>query len=127
MDFTPIIPTDMRGNINESLMIKTEQLIEKSAALAGSHTPQLINTLKEHLLTVNSYYSNLIESEGTRISDIERAMKNDYSHDIKIEKLQRLSVAHIDVKKRLSLHSMRIRLYLLTAKLLYLGFIKVFI
>ena len=101
MDFTPIIPTDMRGNINESLMIKAEQLIEKSAALAGSHTPQLINTLKEHLLTVNSYYSNLIESEGTRISDIERAMKNDYSHDIKIEKLQRLSVAHIDVQKEI--------------------------
>ena len=101
MDFTPIIPTDLRGNISESLMIKAEMLLEKSAALAGSHTPQLIDTLKEHLLTVNSYYSNMIESEGTRISDIERAMKNEYSDDAKIQKLQRLSVAHIDVQKEI--------------------------
>ena len=101
MDFIPIIPTDLRGNISEALMIKSEMLLEKSAALAGSHTPQLIDTLREHLLTVNSYYSNMIESEGTRISDIERAMKNDYSSDEKTQKLQRLSVAHIDVQKEI--------------------------
>ncbi len=101
MNFTPIIPTDMRGNISEALMIKAELLMEKSAALAGSHTPQLIDALQEHLLTVNSYYSNMIESEGTRISDIERAMKNEYSTDEKIQKLQRLSVAHIDVQKEI--------------------------
>ena len=101
MNFTPIVPTDMRGNISEALMIKAELLMEKSAALAGSHTPQLIDTLQEYLLTVNSYYSNMIESEGTRISDIERAMKNEYSDDEKTQKLQRLSVAHIDVQKEI--------------------------
>lgn len=102
MDFSPIIPTDMKGNISEALLIKSEKLLLNSATLVGSHTPQILNAVKELLFTVNSYYSNKIESEGTRIADIERAMKKDYSADKKTKNLQMLSVAHIEVQKEIS-------------------------
>ena len=41
----------------------------------------------------------LFRSEGTRIIDIEKAMKQDYSKDIKKRNLQLLSLAHIEVQK----------------------------
>ncbi|MCW8953414.1 MAG: Fic family protein, partial [Sulfurimonas sp.] len=99
MNFTPIAPTDINGNINSSLTSKADELLIQSAKLTGTHTPQIIQTVKNLLYTVNSYYSNKIESQSTHIIDIERAMQNDYSKDTKERNLQILSLAHIEVQK----------------------------
>lgn len=45
--------------------------------------------------TMNSYYTNRIEGEHTRPSDIERALLQDYSANADIARKQRLAVAHI--------------------------------
>jgi len=99
MDFTPIAPTDIRGNIDSSLLEKANHLLLEAAKLEGSHTSQILQALKNLLYTVNSYYSNKIESEGTHIIDIERAMAQEYSQDTKKRNLQILSLAHISVQK----------------------------
>ena len=99
MNFTPIAPTDINGNINPSLLDKASQLLVEAAKLEGSHTPQILQAVKDLLYTVNSYYSNKIESEGTHIIDIERAMQQEYSKDTKKRNLQILSLAHIEVQK----------------------------
>lgn len=99
MNFTPIAPTDINGNINSTLISKADELLIQSAKLTGTHTTQIIQAVKNLLYTVNSYYSNKIESEGTHIIDIERAMQNDYSKDTKERNLQILSLAHIEVQK----------------------------
>ncbi|MDF1876001.1 Fic family protein [Sulfurimonas sp. SAG-AH-194-I05] len=99
MNFTPIVPTDTKGNIDPVLLEKADKLLLEAAKLEGSHTPQVLQAVKDLLYTVNSYYSNKIESEGTHIIDIERAMQQDYSKDTKKRNLQILSLAHIEVQK----------------------------
>ena len=104
MNFTPIAPTELKGDIDKSLLVKADKLLVESAKLTGSHTPQVLQAVKELLYTVNSYYSNKIESEGTHIVDIERAMRQEYSKDTKKKNLQLLSLAHIAVQKEIERH-----------------------
>ena len=99
MNFTPIAPTDIYGNIDPKLLEKANDLLIEAAKLEGSHTPQILQAVKELLYTVNSYYSNKIESEGTHIVDIEKAMQQVYSKDTKKRNLQILSLTHIEVQK----------------------------
>ena len=99
MSFTPIAPTDIKGNVEPSLLLKADKLLVEAAKLEGSHTPQILQAVKNLLYTVNSYYSNKIESEGTHIIDIERAMQQKYSTDTKKRNLQILSLTHIEVQK----------------------------
>ncbi|QSZ43148.1 Fic family protein (plasmid) [Sulfurimonas aquatica] len=99
MSFTPIAPTDIKGNIDSALLDKANKLLIEAAKLEGSHTPQILQAVKNLLYSVNSYYSNRIESESTHIIDIEKAMQQDYSKDIKKRNLQILSLTHIEVQK----------------------------
>ena len=48
---------------------------------------------------MNCYYSNLIEGHDTHPVDIERALKNDYSHEAGKRNLQLEAKAHITVQK----------------------------
>ena len=100
MDFTPIVPVSSGGNIPQDLLDKAEQLLMSSVALTGGHPAQTLAAVREHLRTINSYYSNKIESEGTRPQDTERAMKKDFSSDKKKRSLQMLSLAHIQTQKK---------------------------
>ena len=99
MNFTPIAPTDINGNIDLNLLAKANLLLVEAAKLEGSHTPQILQAVRDLLYTVNSYYSNKIESEGTHIIDIQKAMKQEYSSDTKKRNLQMLSLTHIVVQK----------------------------
>jgi Fic family protein len=47
---------------------------------------------------MNCYYSNLIEGHDTHPVDIERAMKNDYSSDVRKRNLQMEARAHVAVQ-----------------------------
>jgi len=98
MDFTPIIPTELNGNVDQQLLIKAERVCTQSAMLIGTYNINIINELKVLLRKVNSYYSNKIESEGTHPIDIEKAMRKDYSTDEKSKNLQLLSLAHIQTQ-----------------------------
>jgi len=99
MNFTPIAPTDIKGSIDSALLDKANFLLLEAAKLEGSHTPQILQAVKNLLYRVNSYYSNKIESEGTHIIDIEKAMRQEYSQNTKEKNLQILSLAHIQVQK----------------------------
>jgi len=48
---------------------------------------------------MNCYYSNLIEGHDTHPIDIERALKNDYSHDPRKRDLQLEAKAHIAIQQ----------------------------
>lgn len=60
MNFTPIAPTDIKGKINDSFLVKANKLLLESSKLEGSHTPQILQAVRDLLYTVNSYYSNCI-------------------------------------------------------------------
>ncbi len=95
MDFTPIIPQELNGNIDNELLIKAEQVCTQSAQMVGNYNIKVINEIKDLLRMVNSYYSNKIESEGTHPLNIEKAMREEYSDNEKAKNLQLLSLAHI--------------------------------
>ncbi|MDD2791388.1 MAG: Fic family protein [Sulfurimonas sp.] len=99
MYFTPILPIDIKGNLDQELLSLAEEVCIKSAALSGSHNMHILHSIKDLLRKTNSYYSNKIESEGTHPLDIEKAMRKDFSSDKHEKKLQLLSLAHIDVQK----------------------------
>ncbi len=99
MDFTPIAPIDIKGNVDSSLIERADQLIIDSAKLTGSYSQIIIDTIRDQLRITNSYYSNRIESEGTHPLEIEAAMKRKFSDDAKARDLQMLSLAHIETQQ----------------------------
>ncbi|MBT5491012.1 Fic family protein [bacterium] len=99
MDFTPIIPTQLNGIVDQELLVLAEEVCTKSAMLVGTHNIHVINGIQDLLRKVNSYYSNKIESEGTHPIDIDKAMRQEYSQDKKAKNLQLLSLAHISTQR----------------------------
>lgn len=73
-------------------------IYRESASLEGFLHPITRNEVTRLLRHINSYYSNRIEGEHTTPADIERAVKKEYSKDENIKRLQRLSIAHIEVQ-----------------------------
>lgn len=101
MTFTPIAPTNMGGEFDDELLLWSERICMKSAALVGGHNQDVIDEVRELLRITNSYYSNRIESEGTHPINIEKAMRKEFSQDQNEQKLQKLSVAHIYVQRKI--------------------------
>jgi len=101
MPFTPPLPTTMQGSMPHELVSLAEEVWLKSAKLSGSYSPHVLNSIKELLRKVNSYYSNRLESEGTHPVDIERAMRKDFDVDEKKRNLQQLSLAYIETQKEI--------------------------
>ena len=99
MYFTPILPVDIKGNLDQELLSLCEEVCIRSSSLQGNHNQHIINSIKELLRITNSYYSNVIESVGTHPIDIEKAMKKQFSLDDKNKRLQQLSLAHINVQR----------------------------
>jgi len=75
--------------------------VELAAASAGfrrSLPPGVMNALAELVRAMNCSYSNLIEGHDTHQVDIERALRNDYSADLKKRNLQLEAKAHVTVQ-----------------------------
>lgn len=98
---TPIIPETEHYPLKQEILNKAENIIIESAKLTGNLNHNIILSIKENLRTINSYYSNKIESEGTHPIDIERAMKNHFSDNNNKKNMQHLSLVHINVQKYL--------------------------
>src|SRR3990172_4696894 len=75
------------------------KLAQKSAKLGGLLHPVTRRSVVELVRQMNSYYSNLIEGHNTHPSDIERALRQDYSEDPAKRALQLESKAHIEVQR----------------------------
>ena len=74
-------------------------VIQKSATLGSRQHHVTLNSLRELLRIINSYYSNLIEGHNTHPYDIVRAMQRRYDAEPAKRNLQMESVAHITVER----------------------------
>ena len=95
--FEPLLP---RHGV-KPLVLQTRQVVEGSAQLRRSLHPASLDQLKELVRSMNSYYSNLIEGQGTHPSNIERALRQDFSAKPEIAQRQRIAVAHIAAERDL--------------------------
>lgn len=91
---TPLLPEQA-----EELQDFALEVIQKSAALGNRQHPVTLDTLRELLRIINSYYSNMIEGHHTHPLDIVRAMHKEYDSEPAKRNLQMESVAHISVQK----------------------------
>ncbi|MCX6051249.1 MAG: Fic family protein [Campylobacterales bacterium] len=99
MLISPILPIDIKGNIDIELLKLAEEVCIQSSSLLSGYNPQIILSIKKLLRITNSYYSNRIEAQSTHPIEIEKAMKKQFSQDTKEEQLQRLSLAHIKTQE----------------------------
>lgn len=74
-------------------------LAQKSAGFRRSLPDGVRTSLSDLVRSMNCYYSNLIEGHDTHPVDIERALRNDYSHDARKRDLQLEAKAHIAVQQ----------------------------
>ncbi|MHB8828359.1 MAG: Fic family protein [Syntrophales bacterium] len=93
---TPLLPEEA-----DDLQDLALEVIQKSAALGTRQHPVTLNTLRELLRIINSYYSNLIEGHNTHPYDIVRAMQKEYDSEPAKRNLQVESVAHITVQRNM--------------------------
>ncbi len=80
------------------LLERAADVIAACASLSGAVALGPQAELRTLLRKMNSFYTNLIEGEHTRPSDIDRALAKDFSGDHDIARKQRLAVAHIQVE-----------------------------
>lgn len=101
------MPTEMALG---PLLERASDLTRAATALGttASHTSQ--SEIGGLLRSMNSYYSNRLEGEHTRPSDIARALQQDFSANADLARKQRLAVAHIHTEQFCEEHlSQRIR------------------
>ena len=80
------------------LLEQASDLTRKATALGTASGNAAQHELRKLLRSMNSYYTNRIEGEHTRPSDIERALQQDFSTNADLARKQRLAVAHIQTE-----------------------------
>lgn len=93
-EMTPLLPE--RADDLQDLAL---EVIQRSASLGTRQHQVTLQTLRELLRIINSYYSNLIEGHNTHPYDIVRAMRAEYDTEPAKRNLQLESVAHITVQR----------------------------
>lgn len=95
--FEPLLPSRQLDELSEA----TRRIFEKSSALKASASPEARTALREIVRSMNSYYSNRIEGQGTHPANIERALRSDFSDKPDVAKGQRVALAHIEAEREL--------------------------
>lgn len=94
--FEPLLPG---AHVVAPLLEMASDLTTASARLpAGALAPHA--GLRSLLRRMNSFYTNLIEGEHTRPSDIDRALVKNFSANPDVARRQRLALAHIGVEEQ---------------------------
>jgi Fic family protein len=95
--FEPLLPSEPAL---EPLLERAGDLTRAATALGMSSGRAAQVELRRLLRSMNSYYTNRIEGEHTRPSDIERALQEDFSANTDLARRQRLAVVHIRTEAR---------------------------
>jgi len=95
--FDPLIPSV----IPASLTTKAIDIVRSSTQLAAAAHPSARAAVRELVRSMNSYYSNRIEGQGTHPLNIERALRHEFSDKPAVARLQRVALAHIEAERAL--------------------------
>ena len=96
-EFEPLFPT-RRG---QELVDASREVAIRSLRLSGAVHPTTLESLRNLLREMNSYYSNRIEGQGTHPLEIAAALRQEFSNQPEVARLQRLAVAHIAADRTL--------------------------
>src|SRR4051812_34639918 len=91
----PLAPEDRDGRLLE-LSVKLIRHAERLRGLLHATTRAVVVDL---VRSMNSYYSNLIEGHRTRPSDIDRALRRQFTGNAEQRSLQQMHWAHVETEK----------------------------
>ncbi|MES2531718.1 MAG: Fic family protein [Pseudomonadota bacterium] len=94
--FEPLMPGEAQL---APLLELSSDLTRASTALGSSAIVAAQVELRSLLRSMNSYYTNRLEGEHTRPSEIEKALQRDFSQNADLARKQRLALAHILTEK----------------------------
>lgn len=89
------------GNISVRVLDMAAEVARSSMRLSGAAHPTARTALRELVRSMNSYYSNRIEGQGTHPLNIEQALRREFSDKPDVARLQRIAVAHIEAAREL--------------------------
>lgn len=95
--FEPLLPL---VHLDE-LYDQAARIVQAGLSLTSTAHPTARTTIRELVRSMNSYYSNRIEGQGTHPLNIERALHQDFSQRPDVAKLQRIALAHIEAEREL--------------------------
>lgn len=95
--FEPLLPSVTPPG----LLDKAGEIVQRSSRLTTAAHPGTLAVIRELVRSMNSYYSNRIEGQGTHPLNIERALRREFSNQPKIAQLQRVALAHIEAEREL--------------------------
>lgn len=93
--FEPLLP---REAALEPLLAKAHTLLTLAHQVTGRADPSVIKPLSQLLRGMNSYYTNKIEGQHTLPSQLESALKKQFSADENISRKQRMAIAHMEAE-----------------------------
>jgi Fic family protein len=99
--FEPLLP---QGAL-DTLVAESRRVFAASGALRSALHPSTLETVRELVRSMNSYYSNRIEGQSTHPANIERALRADFSGRPEVAQRQRLALAHIAAERELEGHT----------------------
>ncbi|WP_243405312.1 Fic family protein [Solimicrobium silvestre] len=85
----------------QALIDKASEISTSSLRLTSAAHPSARSAIREIVRSLNSYYSNRIEGQGTHPQNIERALRMEFSDKPDIARLQRVALAHIEAERAL--------------------------
>lgn len=94
----PTIPSQIDGELNELI----SDLIRLSSGLGAGINSKVLDSIGEFMLCVNSYYTNAMEGNPSKLKDIENALSNDLSSEPAARNYQIEHLAHINVQREMS-------------------------
>lgn len=97
--FEPLVP----AKIPPTMTGKAAEIARSAALLAGAAHPTARAVIRELVRSMNSYYSNRIEGQGTHPLNIDRALRHEFSDKPDVAQLQRIALAHIDAERELEI------------------------
>jgi Fic family protein len=74
---------------------------EASLRLSGKCHPETLGKLRELVRSMNSYYSNRLEGQGTHPVNIDQALRKQFSAVPDTARRQRIAIAHIEAEREL--------------------------
>lgn len=95
--FEPLLP----ATVPDDLLGLAAEIVRLSHRLSAAAHETSRTVIRERVRSMNSYYSNRIEGQGTHPLNIERALRKEFSDKPDVAKLQRLALAHIEAEREL--------------------------
>ncbi len=93
--FEPLLPGELGL---EPLLEKAHTLIQLAHQSTGRADASVMESLAPFLRSMNSYYTNKIEGQHTLPSQLNDALRKDFSDDEQVRRKQYIALAHMDAE-----------------------------